>query len=437
MSTSMSAPAAQPDLHSYDFENDPVGTLTWLRENDPVHWSQHGYWLVSRYEDVRRVLGDAKAFSSSKAGFGANNPLGKTDAAKPKNNKSSTEKGGKKGDNKDSAAEKSLSKGLALSFNQQDPPDHTRVRALVNSAFSRREITERTDQIEAVIAQLMAAAHAKGEFDLVTDFAFHLPIIVAADIIGIPASDRDLFRRNFELAGRLMAPKRSDEEWAEALEGARWQSAYMSKLISARREDPRNDLISALLQACEEDDRLTGGEVASAIMTIFTAAGTTTERMISTGAYLLLSHPAQLAALRADPSLIDSALEEILRFHHPTQSTSTYRRATCDVELGGKTIKAGDTVRVSLGAANRDPEMFDRPEEFDIQRSTAGAGGKHMSFGFGIHFCLGSALARYESKAALQALLLGPQELELVTQTPVKDPSRPDRYKEIRVRFNS
>jgi len=405
---------SSPDLHSYAFESNPEPTLAWLREHDPVHWSRHGYWFITRYDDVRAVLGDPERFSSQKAGFGANNPIGKDAGAKG------------------SEAEKTMSKGLALSFNQQDPPDHTRVRTLVNQAFSRREITERADRIQAVVDELMATVRAKGEFDLITDFAFHLPIIVASDIIGIPSEDRDLFRRNFELAARLMAPKRSEEEWAEALTGARWQSKYVGALIASRAKEPRDDLISALIQASEDDQKLTGGEVASAIMTIFTAAGTTTERMISSGAYLLLTHPEQLNALRADPGLMSNALEEILRFHHPNQSTSTNRRATQDVELGGKTIRAGDTVRVSLGSANRDGGQFDGADEFDITRS----GSKHMSFGFGIHFCLGSALARYETQAALHALLLGPDRLELITQNPVKDPDRPDRYREIRVRIS-
>lgn len=417
MSSAQTRPS-KPDLHSYAFESNPEPTLAWLREHDPVHWSQHGYWLVTRYEDVRAVLGDPERFSSQKAGFGANNPIGKDAAGKQASRVSD--------------AEKTMSRGLALSFNQQDPPDHSRVRALVNQAFSRREISERADKIQAVVDELMAKVRAKREFDLITDFAFHLPIIVASDIIGIPAEDRDLFRRNFELAARLMAPKRSEEEWAEALKGAKWQSSYMGDLIASRAREPREDLISALIQASEEDRKLTGGEVASAIMTIFTAAGTTTERMISSGAFLLLTHPEQLAALRADHSLMDNVLEEILRFHHPNQSTSTNRRATEDVELGGKLIRAGDTVRVSLGSANRDGARFDRPDVFDITRT----GTRHMSFGFGIHFCLGSALARYETKAALEALLLRDDRLELVTTSPVKDPNRPDRYKEIRVRIS-
>ena len=216
-----------------------------------------------------------------------------------------------------------------------------------------------------------AGAAAKGRFDLITDFAFHLPIIVASEIIGIPADDREAFRAAFELTGRLMAPKRSEESWAEALEAGRWVGRYVRDLIAARRAAPRDDLVSALIAAEDERGALSDAELSSAISTIYTAAGATTERMISSGLYLLLSHPDQWQALVADRALVGGAIEEILRYHHPTQSTSTNRRCTEDVALRGKTLKAGDTVRVGLGAANRDPAVFPDPDRFDIRRQMA------------------------------------------------------------------
>jgi len=200
-------------------------------------------------------------------------------------------------------------------------------------------------------------------------------------------------------------------------------------LVEARRRNPQDDLISHLIDAEEEGDRLTAPEMMAAIATIFTAAGTTTERMISSGLFILLSHPDHFNALRDDRSLMDGALEEILRFHHPDQSTSTNRRATQDVELQGKVIKAGDSVRVSLGAANRDPARFPDPDRFDIRRSD----NKHLSFGNGIHFCLGSALARSETEVMFNRVLDEMPGLSLVTEAPIKDPRRPDRYKEILV----
>ena len=410
--------ALAPDLYDYDFENDPVETLARLRREDPVHWSRHGFWYLTRYDDCAMVLKDPVRFSSAAAGWGGGNPL-----AKP----GSADAGGSGGSG-GSATERGLSRTLAQSFNQMDAPDHTRIRALAVSAFSRRSVEARRDRITEVIDGLLDAAAAKGRFDLITDFAFHVPIIVASEIIGIPAGDREAFRAAFELTGRLMAPKRSEEEWAEALEAGRFVGRYARDLIAKRREAPRDDLISALIAAEDERGALSDPELSSAISTIYTAAGTTTERMISSGLYLLLSHPDQWRALVGDRGLVGGAIEEILRFHHPTQSTSTNRRCAVDVELRGKTLKAGDTVRVGLGAANRDPEAFPEPERFDIHRKMAVP---PLSFGAGPHFCIGAALARFEARLAFEAIADRWPDLTLITTGPVKDPRRHDRYREL------
>jgi hypothetical protein len=409
--TAPAAPGFQPDLYDYVFENDPVPTLTRLRTEDPVHWSRHGFWFLTRHEDVSAVLKDAERFSSMAAGWGGDNPLAKSPDA-----------GGK--------AEQGMSRSLAKSFNQMDPPDHTRVRGLVMSAFSRRNIEERRGRISEVIAGLLDEAAAKGRFDLITDFAFHVPIIVASEIIGVPAEDREQFRAAFEGAAVLMAPKQSEESWAAAMDQARWSGRYLRTLIAERRERPQADLISDLIAAEEQGGQLSDAELSSAISTIYNAAGTTTERYISSGLFLLLSHPEQWQALLDDRSLLPGALEEILRFHHPLQSTSTNRRCTVDVAMGGKTLKAGDTVRVGIGAANRDPAAFDDPDRFDIGRRPRAT---ILSFGAGPHFCIGSALARLETRLAYEAVLDRFPGLRLVTTEPVKDPKRTDRYRELLV----
>jgi len=401
------------DLYSYEFQSDPVPYLHRLREEDPVHLSSHGFWFLTRYDDVQMVLRDAERFSSAGASWGSSNPMAK-DKEKAK------EQGGDVG---------KVGNLLRHSFNLSDPPVHTRLRGLVNQAFSRRAADHKRERIEAVAGELSAAAKAKGTFDLVRDLGFHLPIIVASEIIGIPTEDREKFRRSFEEAGVLMMPIKNKEILERGVAAARWQGQYLKDLVEARRRNPQDDLISHLIDAEEEGDRLTAPEMMAAIATIFTAAGTTTERMISSGLFILLSHPDHFNALRDDRSLMDGALEEILRFHHPDQSTSTNRRATQDVELQGKVIKAGDSVRVSLGAANRDPARFPDPDRFDIRRSD----NKHLSFGNGIHFCLGSALARSETEVMFNRVLDEMPGLSLVTEAPIKDPRRPDRYKEILV----
>ena len=413
MTSTAPAELFQPDLHAYDFENDPVPTLNRLRAEDPVHWSRHGFWFLTRYEHVSMVLRDAGRFSSTAAGWGESNPLARTGEAVSQ-----------------SKSEQSLSRSLANSFNQMDAPDHTRIRALVQAAFSRRAIEERRGRIAEVIDTLLDAAIAKKEFDLVADFAFHVPIIVASEIIGIPSEDRDKFRQAFASAAVLMAPKRSEEAWSNGLEAGKWIGAYLRNAVAERRAHPRDDLISALIEQESDGHRLNEAELLSALSTIYTAAGTTTERFISSGLFLLLSHPEQWSALKQDRSLIAPAIEEILRFHHPTQSTSTNRRCTSDVEMGGKTLKANETIRVGLGAANRDPAVFADPDRFNIRREP---GAPILSFGTGPHFCFGSALARMEASLAIEVISQRVPDIALVTKRPVKDPARPDRYKEILV----
>jgi cytochrome P450 len=405
-----------PDLYDFDFENDPIGTLNALRREDPVHWSRHGFWYLTRYDDCAMVLKDPVRFSSAAAGWGGDNPLATT-----KTTTAAKSEG-------QSKAEQGLSRTLAQSFNQMDAPGHTRIRALVISAFSRRSVEERQGRIAEVIDERLTAAAAKGRFDLITDFAFHVPIIVASEIIGIPADDREAFRAAFERTAALMAPKRSEDSWAEALEAGRWVGRYMRALIAQRRAAPRDDLISALIAAEDDKGALSEAELSSAISTLYTAAGTTTERFISSGLYLLLAHPDQWRALVADRALMGGAMEEILRFHHPTQSTSTNRRCTVDVELRGKVLKAGDTVRVGLGAANRDPAMFEDPDRFDIARTQPVP---TLSFGAGPHFCVGAALARFEARLAIEAVIGRWPDLRLVTTAPAKDPRRHDRYREL------
>jgi cytochrome P450 len=402
-----------PDLYSYEYQSDPVPYLRKLREEDPVHMSTHGFWFLTRYDDVQSVLRDASGFSSAGASWGKSNPVAE-DAEKAK------EQGGDVG---------KIGNLLRHSFNLSDPPVHTRLRGLVNQAFSRRAAQHKQERIVEVVNDLVAKAKAKGTFDLVTDLGFPLPIIVASEIIGIPTEDADRFRRSFEEAGVLMMPIKNKEVLERGVAAARWQGQYLKDLVEARRAKPEDDLISHLIDAEEDGEKLTAPEMMAAIATIFTAAGTTTERFISSGLFLLLSHPEQLAALRADRELMDGALEEILRFHHPDQSTSTNRRATRDIEMRGKQIKAGDSVRVSLGAANRDPERFPNPDTFDIYRKD----NKHLSFGNGIHFCLGSALSLSETKIMFNAVLDEMPDLKLITVDPIKDPRRPDRYKEILV----
>ena len=204
----------------------------------------------------------------------------------------------------------------------------------------------------------------------------------------------------------------------------------MCALVTDRRNQWQDDLISELVRAETQDEPLTEDEIISTVVTIFTAAGTTTERLISSGLLALLQHPGQLAKLREEPGQMDQAIEEILRWHHPDQSTSTPRWTTEDVRIGETIIPKHATVRLSLGAANRDPAEFPSPDRFDITR----APNRHLSFGRGNHFCLGASLARLEAKIAIQTVACADGHLELLTRNPHRDPRRPDRFAKILVR---
>ena len=404
----MSEETESPDLQGVSYLEDPAPTLRWLRAHDPVHRSRHGYWFLTRYDDVKAAIRDERFSSdwSKRPGRSpGDSPFRETDRDR---------------------ANRAL---ILSSFNMKDGEDHMRIRSLVNIAFSKAALEAKTPRIEALAGELLDGARGKGRFDLVTDFGFQLPMIVASEMIGIPSEERERLRRSFEEAGLLGLPRRSEEQHETGLRALAWQIDFIRGLVEARREDPRDDLISALVQAEEAGDQLTSDETISAIVTILTAAGTTTERFISSGLYLLLSHPDQFARLREDRSLLPSALEEILRFHHPDQSTSTPRWVTEDLVLGDRQLRRGDRVRFGIGAANRDPEQFDDPERFDITR----APNRHLSFGRGAHFCSGASLARAQGGTAISLVMDRMPKLRLVGEPPRRDPRRMDRYERILV----
>ncbi|MBW2316045.1 MAG: cytochrome P450 [Deltaproteobacteria bacterium] len=413
----MTADAFQPDLQSHVYQSDPVPTLHRLREEDPVHRSRHGYWFLTRYDHVKFALRDPR-FSSDwarrqaeRAGSGRGAPA----AASPY---------------EESETDRENRQLILSSFNMKDGRDHSRIRTLVNHAFGKAALESRRGRVQEVVDELLDGAAARGSFDLVTELGFPLPMVVASEMIGIPGDERERFRRSFEEAGVLGVPGHSAELHATALEALDWQLGLARGLVEARRERPEDDLITALVEAEEEGDKLSVDEIISAVVTIFTAAGTTTERFVSSGLLLLLQHPEEQARLRSDPALLPTAMEEILRFHHPDQSTSTARWVTEDVELGEKVLRKGDRVRLGLGAANRDPSQFPDPDRLDLARTP----NRHLAFGRGAHFCVGAGLARLEAEVAILATLDRFPQIELLTKEPRRDPRRMDRYEEIRVR---
>jgi cytochrome P450 len=317
------------------------------------------------------------------------------------------------------------------SFNMKDPPDHTRLRQLVQQAFTRSAIDEQRGRVTEVVDGLIDEGLARGSIDLVTEFAFPLTIIIASEMIGIPVEARDRFRASFEDTEALGNPTASAAQVDAAKAALVWQLDFIADVVAERRLRPTDDLVSALVQAEEAGETLTDHEILAALLTLYTAGGTTTERMISSGMLLLLRHPAQLALLRERPSLMGGACTEILRFHHPNQQTSTARLALDDVEVRGRVIPAGSTVRLGTGAANRDAERWAEADTFDITRPELVS----LSFGQGIHYCIGAPLARLQAQVAFERLLARCPHLMLDDDQVRHDPRRMDRYEHVMVRF--
>lgn len=392
------------DFTSLAYQDNPAPWLHRIRCESPVFLTRHGHWLLTRYVDVKRALRDPRFSSDWSRLRGI--PTGNSTEARNR-------------------------RLVFESFNMKDPPAHTRIRALVNLAFAGLAAERRRGRIEALARELLERRAGGTDLCVVEDFGFHLPIIVAAEMIGIPAEDRLHFRSLFEDAELLFLPDRTPEQEERGRRALAEEIRYVRALVAERRHERRDDLISELVRARTPEGALTEDEIVSAVVTIFTAAGTTTERLISSGILALLQHPDQLSRLRAEPRLIDSAVEEILRWHHPDQATSTPRWTTEAVRVGNVILPQHATVRLSLGAANRDPEHFPDPDRFDITR----APNRHLAFGRGEHFCLGATLARMEARIALRTIIEQHPQIELLTRKPHRDPRRPDRYAKILVRL--
>jgi len=289
--------------------------------------------------------------------------------------------------------------GLFRSMLMMDPPDHTRVRGLVNKAFTPRRVAELRPHIETIAKSLLAEPAAARKLDVIGEFSAPLPAIVIAELLGVPAEDHPQFRR---WAAAIVAAPTAIASGTEVLAAQRAIESlndYLRAVIAERRAQPRNDLISALVAAQEDRDALSDAELLATSLLLLLAGHETTTNLIGNGTLALLRHPDQLARLRAEPELLRSAIEEMLRWDSPVQGT--LRAVTEDVEIGAVTLRQGALVIAGIGAANRDPEVFAEPDRFDVARRD----NRHLSFGFGAHFCLGAPLARLEAEIAFRALL--------------------------------
>jgi len=362
-----------------EFIENPFPVYHRLRSEDPVHESPMGFWVLTRYDDVAGMLRDARF---GRKGF-------------------------------DTLLQARFGEaGFDLSMLFRDPPDHTRLRALVSKAFTPRVVEEMRGRIQEIVDALLDRAQDVGRMDVIADLAYPLPLIVICEMLGVPTENRDLFRRwSVDIARSLDAIALPTEpEVIERGTAARRALAdYFRGLIAERRRRPKADLLSDLIAAEEQGDKLTEGELMATVLLLFVAGHETTVNLIGNGMLALLRHPVELRALRADPGLIGSAVEELLRYDGPVQRTG--RMPNTDVALGGRTIPKGALVLGLIGAANRDPAHFPDPDRLDITRGD----NRHLAFGWGIHFCLGAPLARLEAQIAILALVRRLPRLALAT----------------------
>jgi cytochrome P450 len=292
-----------------------------------------------------------------------------------------------------------------------DPPDHTRLRRLVSGAFTPRAIAGLESWIREVTVRLLTAADDAGGFDLIDALAFPLPIAVICHLLGVPAEDQAQFRAWGHEVAATLEPQLAATARAQSRAAELALTSYLQDLVRQRRADPDDSILSALIAAEDEGDRLTSAEVVSTALLLLVAGFETTVNLIGNGAVALMGAPDSWERLRQDPALVPAAIEEMLRYDSPVQLTS--RIATEDVEVGGTAIAAGRAVITLIGGANRDPEVFEQPDEFRIDRPDPA---RHLSFSLGIHHCLGASLARLEARIAIEELTRRYPALELAAR---------------------
>lgn len=382
------------DLFSPQFKSNPFPTFAHMRQHAPIHCHHAPYgariWYITRYEDVLDILKDNTRFAKD-----------------PRNLERNTDNG----DDQTQPAVSLSNKNIFQNINQNmlfaDPPDHTRLRTLVSQAFTPRRVELIRPRIQTIADDLLDKVAHQGHLDLIADYAFPLPVTVIMELLGVPAADQTQVH---DWSKVIIAPGRHGISLKQRKRHIRAFVHYLHEMFANRRHNPQDDLITDLVQAEESGDTLSESELSSMVALLFVTGHETVVNLIGNGTLALLQHPDQLAQLKANPDLIDPAIEELLRYDGPVE-TSTTRWAREDLELHGRHIKKGDVVRVVLTSANRDAAVFDHPDTLDLNRTD----NPHLAFGRGLHYCLGAPLARLEGHIALLTLLNRFPNLRLAT----------------------
>lgn len=383
------------------YHEDPYAQYAQLRRHDPVHHSVLGLWFLFRREDVERVIRDPELsveFDNANAEGMARFEMFEEVLG-------------------DEITDEARNRGNHAILNI-DPPDHTRLRRLVAKVFTPKAVEDLRPRARAIVDEHLDVVADAGGMDVIADLAFPLPVQVISEMLGMPEGDRDQLREWSHLLAGTLDPILPPEHIRAAFEASGLMADYMRGVIADKRSDPQDDLLSALIHAEDEGDVLSEDEVLDNVILLYIAGHETTVNLIGNGLLALLEHPDQLARLRDDAGLIGNAVEECLRWDSPVQFT---RRVTLEsLEIDGHRIEPGSFVLTCLGSANRDPEFWgDGADAFDIARDDAR---QHLSFGGGVHHCLGAALARVEAQEALGAVVSRFPDLRLAD-----DPVRNER----------
>jgi cytochrome P450 len=374
-----------------DYLANPYPYYAHLRETEPVYWSGRlNGWVLTRYEDVHNALKDPRLISSRRVSSYADSLPQQTQAKM---------------------------RPLFYQFDKwignMDAPDHTRLRRLVNVAFTARVVENLRTEIESIVDELLAATETEGSVEFVGDFAYPLTAIVIARMLGVPSGWRKQFMKWSDDLTAYSGTGRAAPAVAEAASrSAAELTALFKQLVEERRANSQEDLLSRLVEAEDQGDRLNEQELLGMCGFLLVAGHETTMALLSNGLLALLRHPAQLQRLRTDPQQISTAVEELLRYDSPIQHQT--RCAAEDLEIAGTSVKKDDRVIPLLGSANRDPATFPEPDRLDLGRDP----NPHLAFGFGPHFCLGAPLARLEAQIAVLAILQRWPTLQLINPQP-------------------
>ena len=378
------------DLSSHEFVSNPYPTYRRLHEESPIHWcEERKYYYVSNLRYVKSIFVDSRASSDRVAPMVENLSDFQRSAIEPLTS--------------------TLSKWILF----QDPPKHTPLRKFIVQSLSSKVVDAIEPKIYSVVDELIDDFSQQGDFDLIQDFAYPLPAIVISILLGVPVEDRDKIKAWSDTIARFLGEKNSLSLLAKAQQDIVEMTGYFRDILDQQRSNPKENVMSKMIALQQQQPELDDEHIIANCIGLIFAGHETTTHLIANTWLALQQHPDQLSLLRENPDLIESAIEESLRYESPVQRMGRFIKEP--IEMGGQILKPGRRVLLLMGAANRDPSLIDRPNSFDIRRTAS----RHLAFGHGIHLCPGAALGRLEARIAIQALCQRLKNSTLINEQPI------------------